>query len=93
MKNQRGEVKIKYSAKFLRAFSKLPRKIQEKIEVREQIFKVNPFDSRLHTHKLHGERKDEWAYSVDYSYRIAFIFLKVDVVFYSDIGTHDELYR
>ncbi len=77
---------------FSRHFRKLPRDIQEKARHREKIFQKNPFDSRLDTHKLHGRLKEEWAYSVDYSYRIAFLFLQDGRVLYTDIGTHDELY-
>ena len=49
-------------------------------------------DTRLEIHKLHGKKKDEWAYSVDYSYRISFIFLGKNVVLYTNIGTHDDVY-
>lgn len=91
----RGEIKrIEYGPKFLRSFGKLSRIVQEKAETKERIFKVNAFDSRLDTHKLHGKDNGRWAYSVDYEYRIKFIFLDDnDGVLYLDIGTHDEIYR
>ena len=49
-------------------------------------------DPRLDVHNLHGKKKEEWAYSVDRSYRIVFIFLEGNQVLYTDIGTQDELY-
>lgn len=85
-------MEIHISSLFERRFKKLPREIKQKAVAREKIFVVNPFDSRLGTHKLHGEKRDEWAYSVDYSYRIVFIFLENNAVLYLNIGTHDELY-
>jgi mRNA-degrading endonuclease YafQ of YafQ-DinJ toxin-antitoxin module len=53
------------------------------------VFKDNPFAQTLDTHKLHGEKKEEWAFSVDYSYRVSFVFVGSDAVLFTDIGTHD----
>jgi mRNA-degrading endonuclease YafQ of YafQ-DinJ toxin-antitoxin module len=49
-------------------------------------------DPALKVHKLHGKQLGEWAYSVDYSYRITFVFLDASTIICLDIGTHDELY-
>lgn len=43
----------------------------------------------LKTHKLHGKEKDAYAFWINYSYRIKFIFLDVESVLFLDIGTHD----
>ena len=83
---------LKTNPYFDRRYKKLSTIVQEKADRRSKIFAANPFDQRLDTHKLHGERKYEWAYSIDYSYRIAFVFLGNNEVLYTDIGTHDELY-
>lgn len=83
---------IKTTSHFGQRYKKLSSSIKKKAVEREKIFKRNPFDSRLNTHKLHGERKEEWAYSVDRSYRIIFMFLDGNQVLYTDIGTHNELY-
>jgi len=56
---------------------------------KECIFRKNPFDKRLKTHKLSGKEKEAWAFRVDYSYRIKFIFLTKNEVLFLDIGTHD----
>ena len=85
-------MEIRTTIRFDRSYIKLPSAIKRKAEARESIFKTNPFDPRLNTHKLQGKRKNEWAYSVDYSYRIAFIFVSGTEILYLDIGTHDELY-
>jgi len=42
---------------------------KEKV-VKEAVFRKNPFDKRLKTHKLSG--KEAWAFWVDYSYIINF---------------------
>ena len=85
-------MEIRTTIHFDRNYKKLPSAIKKKAEVRELIFKANPFDPRLNTHKLKGNRKEEWAYSVDYSYRIVFVFMGSDKILYLDVGTHDELY-
>lgn len=86
-------MEIRTTPHFDRSYKKLSLAIRKKAKAREELFRNNPFDPRLGTHKLHGERKDEWAYAIDRSYRIVFVFLEADVVLYFDIGTHDELYR
>ncbi|TSC83855.1 MAG: hypothetical protein G01um101417_422 [Parcubacteria group bacterium Gr01-1014_17] len=85
-------MRISTAPLFDRHFKKLPRLLQEKAKEREKLFIDNPFHPRLGTHKLHGKRGAEWAYSVDYSYRITFLFLSGGEVLYTDVGTHDELY-
>lgn len=86
-------VEIELSSLFRRRFKKLNKELQSQAIEREKIFIANPFDNRLGTHKLHGKRKNEWAYWINYSYRIAFIFLSGTRVLYTEVGTHDELYR
>ncbi len=86
-------MQINVSSRFQKFFRKLHPVIQEKAILRMKIFKEsNGRDPRLNIHKLHGKKKEEWAYSVDHSYRIVFMFLASDRVLYTNIGTHDELY-
>ena len=85
-------VKIEYSTKFLRSLKKLPFHIQNKAQEKEFIFQDNPFDPRMHTHKLHGKDREHWAYSIDNNYCIKFAFLDDDDILYLDVGTHEEVY-
>ena len=87
-------MEIRVSSHFERRYRKLPQEIKERAKAREKIFVANVFDARVGTHKLNGKDEGKWAYSVDYEYRIKFIFLNNnDVVLYLDFGTHDEVYR
>lgn len=88
MKNGNGIIKIVNSARFLKSFKRLSQSIQKKADERDRIFKENPFDSRLATHKLHGRFAGFWAYSVDYRYRVIFVFDDSHTVIYHDIGLH-----
>ncbi len=86
-------MRVELSKRFARSFKKLPASIQEKAVLRMRLFRDSDgHDLRLKVHKLHGKQSGEWAYAVDYSYRITFIFLDAATVLYLDIGTHDELY-
>jgi len=82
------------TSKFKKAYKRLPKQIKKKAKEREGIFRENPFDSQLETHRLRGKYKDYWAFSVDKFYRIMFQFLdaaKTKAAFIN-IGTH-EIYK
>ena len=81
-------IRVSKTARFLKSLKRLPRSVQQKGEERDGIFRKNPFDSRLDTHKLHGRFQGFWAYSVDYHYRVIFIFEDQKTVTYYDIGLH-----
>lgn len=84
-------MKIFYHPRFKESYQTLTIILQRKAERREQIFRANPFDRRLDTHKLHGRLKSKWSFSIDDKYRILFEFNNSEVVFL-DIGDH-ELYK
>lgn len=85
-------MKIIYSPKFIKAYRKLPKEIQLLAEKQEEIFKENPFDHRLKSHKLKGKLKAFYSFSVAYNWRIIFHFEQEDTVGFDMIGTH-EIYR
>jgi len=82
-------MKIVYSPKFAKAYKDLPSGIQDTAELRELIFRFNPFDARLKTHKLSGKLQDFWAFSINHQYRIIFEFAASDTVYFLFVGSHD----
>ena len=84
--------KIVYSSHFAKAFGPLPEKIKKQAIQRERIFREDCFDARLKTHKLKGTLKENWSFSINYSYRILFEFQEDGVVGLIDVGTH-SIYR
>ncbi|HBV01507.1 MAG TPA: type II toxin-antitoxin system mRNA interferase toxin, RelE/StbE family [Candidatus Taylorbacteria bacterium] len=82
-------MQIIYSPTFRRLYRKLERDIQQRAEVREHIFRQNPFDARLETHKLHGRLSDLWAFFVTRKIRITFEFGENQMVTFHEIGDHD----
>jgi len=81
-------MKIYYSSKFSKEYKNLPLKIKRKAEQKEKIFRKNPFDKRLKTHKLSGALKDFWAFSIDQKYRIVFEFTEKDIIWFHSAGDH-----
>ena len=87
MKSDNG-IRIIHTARFLKSAKQLPRSILKKLTERDIYFRTDCFDPRLHTHKLHGRFKGLWAYSVDFHYRVIFIFRDQKTVIYYDVGSH-----
>ena len=83
---------IRLTSKFRKAYKKMPKMVKLKAEERERIFKKNPFDARLGTHKLHGKYKEYWAFTVVGQYRIMLGFSGAEFVDFINIGTH-EIYK
>lgn len=86
------KVQILYSKKFAKSYKRLPKEIKLLAEKREEIFRQNPFDSRLKTHKLSGKLKDHYSFSIAYNWRIVFHFVDDNTVGFDEAGTH-EVYR
>lgn len=82
-------MKIYYSSKFAKEYKKLPLKIKLQAEKKEKIFRKNPFDSQLKTHKLAGRLRDYYSFTINYQYRIIFEFASKNVVWFHSIGTHE----
>ena len=82
-------ITIHITSRFERSYRKLPERIQTDAKRKESIFRQNPFDPRLKTHKLHGAEREAWAFSITRRYRIKFLFLEGGSALFLDIGTHD----
>ena len=85
-------MQIKVSSQFKRNYKKLSKKIKIKANEKEVVFRNNIFDKRLKTHKLKGQQKEIWAFWIDYSYRIKFVFISNNEVLFLDIGSH-KIYK
>lgn len=80
---------VRISSKFEKSYKNLPKRVKEKAREKEKIFRTNPFDSRLDTHKLHGKYKKYWSFTVVNQYRIMFDFVSSNKIDFINIGTHD----
>ncbi len=85
-------MKIIYSTKFIKEYKKLPKEIKLLAEEKEKIFKADPFNPKLKSHKLKGKLKDLYSFSITYHIRIVFHFETNDIIGFDTIGTH-EVYK
>jgi len=83
-------MKIIYSPRFAREYKKLPNNIKDIAEEQENIFRKNPFDPKLKTHKLKGKLSGFLSFSIGHKYRIIFEFIKDNkTVYFHSAGNHD----
>ena len=82
-------MQIEYSPEFRRVFRKLHRDVKLEAIKKEKIFRANPRDPRLKTHKLSGRLEGYLAFSITYSYRIIFTIESKKFVRFHSIGGHD----
>ena len=80
------------SPRFEKEFIRIPGRIQNLAKKKDTLFRQDAFCSSLDTHKLGGDLKDTWAYSVNKQYRVHFYFVDAYTVMYVNIGTH-EIYK
>lgn len=86
---------IAFSSSFKRAFKNriVGRKsLEEKFWKRVKMFRNDPHDAQLRTHKLSGDLKEYWSFSVEYDVRVVFQFAAKNRAVFQDIGSHDEVY-
>ena len=81
-------MKIFYSAKFAREYQKLPARVKQIAEKKELVFRKNPFDSKLKTHKLKGNLKEFFSFSINQKCRIIFEFVNSNTVWFHSVGDH-----
>jgi plasmid maintenance system killer protein len=73
----------------MKQYKKLPTNIQLLAEEKEVIFRIDPHDPRLRTHKLSGRLLGKYAFSVNNSYRVMFAFENKNLAKFYEIGNHD----
>ncbi|OGK67013.1 hypothetical protein A2313_01640 [Candidatus Roizmanbacteria bacterium RIFOXYB2_FULL_41_10] len=81
-------MKIYYSSKFAKEYKRLPKKIKLLAEKKELVFRKNPHEPLLKTHKLKGRLEDFWSFSINREYRIIFELKDSNTVWFLSVGTH-----
>lgn len=81
-------MKIYYSSKFAKEYKKLPSIIKNLAQKKEIIFRKDPYEAQLKTHRLGGRLKEYWAFSINYQYRIIFEFRDDNIIWFHSVGTH-----
>lgn len=82
------KIRIFCTPTFEKRFKKLPIFVKRSSAIREKVFRLNPFEAGLKTHKLVGKMGGYWSFSIDFHYRIVFRFVDKGGVLFVDVGTH-----
>lgn len=86
-------MKIRRKSSFDRAYRKLTREQRLWVDESIHLFAQDPFDSRLHNHKLSGAQEGIRSISAGYDLRILYVeFDGHALVLLITVGTHDEVY-
>ncbi|MBI2062226.1 MAG: type II toxin-antitoxin system mRNA interferase toxin, RelE/StbE family [Candidatus Yanofskybacteria bacterium] len=82
-------MRIFFSPIFQKRYKKLSKEVKFQAKNKEILFKKNPFEPSLGTHKLHGWMNGLHAFWVNKRYRIIFEFIDGKTVRFHAIGKHD----
>jgi len=88
-------IEIAFSSSFKRAFKRRIAgdvKYEEQFRTKLELFKNNPFEPKLKTHKLSGKIKDYSLVVSDAETPIIFYFAEKEKAVFVDIGAHKEVY-
>ncbi|MBI2068713.1 MAG: type II toxin-antitoxin system mRNA interferase toxin, RelE/StbE family [Candidatus Yanofskybacteria bacterium] len=82
-------MQISYSPTFRKRYKKLRKEVKLQAIKKEILFRKNPFEPSLGTHKLHGRMEGLRAFWVNKKYRIIFEFESDSMIKFHTVGTHD----
>ena len=85
-------MKVSYTPSFVRHFGALENDLQEETLEKIELFKNAKNHKILKVHKLSGQLKGRYGFSVNYRIRIVFTYLEKNETLLLAIGSHD-IYR
>lgn len=84
-------MRLRTSSRFLRRAKKLREPHATMLRAALRRFAADPADPLLRVHKLKGELRDYWSFTVDDDLRVLFRW-DGDEAFLVNLGSHDEVY-
>lgn len=84
-----------YSPHFIAQYKKIAKrnkKLSDRIKEKIVLFLSNKDDPSLNLHKLKGNMGESWSFSIESNIRIILMYSNDEVIF-TDIGSHDEVYK
>ncbi|MDZ7586894.1 MAG: type II toxin-antitoxin system mRNA interferase toxin, RelE/StbE family [Patescibacteria group bacterium] len=89
-----SSVKIEFTVSFNRRLKKLTPQVKNKFTNLIVLFSENPFHPRLKTHKLTGQLKNRYAFSITPNLKVIFKFIdNHQTALLISVGSHDQVYR
>ena len=65
---------VSYTPSFIRMYKNCVPLLREEIKEKIELFKKDPRHPYLKTHKLKGALRGRWSFSVNFEYRIVFVY-------------------
>lgn len=85
-------IKVAYRTSFVRQFGALEEALRVEVLEKIELFSNSRNHHQLKVHKLHGELKNCYSFSVNYKIRIVFEYLSKNEVTFLTIGDH-QIYQ
>lgn len=86
-------MKIKFSKKFVKQYSKLQVKQKNKVNEVINLFEINPFGKRLDNHALRGKMNNKRSIYAGGDLRLIFEeYDKYAMVLFIKVGSHNQVY-
>jgi addiction module RelE/StbE family toxin len=85
-------IEVNYKTTFIKAFDDLEEALQNEIIEKIELLKSEKNHKQLKVHKLHGKFKDKYSFSVNYRYRIVFMYESKNEIVLMAVGDH-EIYK
>ena len=83
---------VHFNQAFKKRYKKFHNKKRKLFEEKLKLFINNPFDPILNNHPLKGEYKGCRSINIGGDMRAIYILPEKDIVLFTALGTHDELY-
>ncbi len=80
---------VLYKPAFIRQYQKLEASLQAEVKEKIALLRKDPRHPSLRTHKLGGKLSGRLSFSVNYSYRIVFIYQNKRTAVLLAVGDHD----
>ena len=85
-------MRVSYHRKFDKQFEKLRRSVQKKFKERRNLFLTDQFHPLLDNHPLNPPFVGSRSINITGDYRAIFKQVAEDLIIFTDIGTHHELF-
>ena len=81
-------MKVSFKPSFVKQMNKLEKSLVDEVLYKIDVLKNSSDNSSLKIHKLHGQMKDSWSFSVNYKIRIVFKYESKKEIVLLAIGDH-----
>lgn len=86
-------IRIVYGRNFIQSVKSLPGDTQEKLDQLLGLLAHNPYDSRLHTKKLHGDLAGSLSFRITRDWRVMFQFTEPETIVLLRAKHRKDIYR